>query len=246
MNIGSIIENSVRIYFKNIVVNLFFSALIMLFPYLQYVLLKSSVNYIACVIFVFIFAFLSVNAVYIPFVVSIRKGHITQLWQKLLLKALPISLIWGALCAAFFLATYFVVNNIQNPLWFLIMFIVITFFLWELVILKCVNIISNAEKDVHPKNSLLLILVEGKNEFLSISAFGILVLFLFPVLWEIKKIDNLLMHPDIENKDIANFGKLVFSADEAIFFAVFIFIQLFVIMLCESYPNITGKSENDG
>ena len=246
MNIGRIIENSVRVYFKNIVVNLFFSALIMLLPYLQYVLFKNSVNYIACVIFVIIFAFLSVTVVYIPFVVSIRKGHITQLWQKLLLKSLPISLIWAALCTAFFLATYFVINNAENPIGFLIMFIVFAFFLWELVILKCVNIVSNAEKDVPQKNSLLSVLVESKKEFLSISALGIFVLFLIPVLWEIKKTDNLLMHPDIEYKEISNFGKLVLSADEAILFAVFIFIPLFVIMLCESYPNITGKSENDG
>jgi|GEM_PF-3145784 len=141
MNIGNVIENSIRIYFKNIVVNLFFSALLMLLPYLQYVLIKNSIGYVACAILVFISAFLSVAVVYIPFVVSIRRGRITQLWRKLWRKAIPISLMWATLCTALFLAMYFVANNAQNPFWVLLIIIISAFFLWELVILKCAKVL---------------------------------------------------------------------------------------------------------
>lgn len=234
MNIGNVIENSIRIYFKNIVVNLFFSALLMLLPYLQYVLIKNSIGYVACAILVFISAFLPVAVVYIPFVVSIRRGRITQLWRKLWRKAIPISLMWATLCTALFLAMYFVANNAQNPFWGLLIIIISAFFLWELVILKCADIVLNAEKEHREKTSLFSALAESKQEFSSLSVLGIILIFLIPILWEIKKTDNLLMHPDIEYERGRNYGKLVLSADEAVLFIAFLFIPLFVIMLCEN------------
>ncbi len=234
MNIGSVVENSVRIYFKNIVVNLFFSALLMLLPYLQYVLIKNSVGYVVCAILVFISAFLSVAVVYIPFIVSIRRGRITQLWRKLLRDALPISFMWAVLCTVLFLATYFIINNAENPLQFLLMPIVIAFFLWELVILKCANIVSNAEKEYREKTSLLSVLAGNIFSLIKALISGMMLFILFPIGTN-AFLNRRRLYP---NNQAANAQE--FEIGSTIFF-IFLIFPFVVVFLNYFFCELTGE-----
>lgn len=233
MNIGSVVENSVRIYFKNIVVNLFFSALLMLLPYLQYVLIKNSIGYVACAILVFISAFLSVAVIYIPFVVSIRRGRIMQLWRKLLREALPISLTWAVLCTILFLAIYFITNNTENPLWFLLMLLIVAFFLWELVILKCANIVSNAEKEYREKTSLFSVLAGNVFSLIKALISGIMLFMLFPI-GANAFLNRRMLYP---NNQV---NAQEFEIESTIFF-IFLIFPFVVIFLNSFFCELTGE-----
>lgn len=234
MNIGNVIENSIRIYFKNIVVNLFFSALLMLLPYLQYVLIKNSIGYVACAILVFISAFLSVAVVYIPFVVSIRRGRITQLWRKLWRKAIPISLMWATLCTALFLAMYFVANNAQNPFWVLLIIIISAFFLWELVILKCADIVLNAEKEHREKTSHLSLFAGNIFSLIKAIIAGIMLFILFPI-GANAFLNRRRLYPNNQTENAQEF-----EMGSTIFF-IFLIFPFVVIFLTFFFCELTGE-----
>lgn len=242
MLFDDIIKNTFCIYRKNIVVNLFFSALILLLPYLQYWLIKSSTSVFLSVFCVFFAAFLSVVFVYIPFAVSVHKAHITQLWKTLRRDSLILATQWAVICTLLFYAMVYLLENAALPKVCVLMCAVLMFIVWQVVILKAVNIVCNATDEGDTDVSLFSVIKNNKLFFFCVFLCGAVFMIAIPIMWGAKKQSNLAKYPEIENPTAVPPSELVLTADELTFAEIFLLIPMLVIAMHECYRVVNEEN----
>lgn len=242
MLFDDIIKNTFYIYRKNIVVNLFFSALILLLPYLQYWLINKGVSVSLSVFCVFFAAFLSVVFVYVPFAISVHKAHITQLWKTVFGDALILAAQWAVICALLFSAMVYLLENALLPKVSVLICAVLMFIVWQVVILKAVNIVCNATDESGTGVSLFFVMKNNKRLFAVIFLCGAVFMLAIPIMWGFKKQSNLAKYPEIENPTAAPPSELVLTANELTFAIIFLLIPMLVIAMHECYRVANKKN----
>ncbi len=233
MKLEYIIGDALKIYFKNIIVNLFFSALILLLPYLQYVFIQNETPYIIAFALTLIAAFASVALVYAPFIISVHKARITKLWRVILRDVLTLAAWWSALHAALF-AAFLCVPGFRIIA--VIVYIVLAFFLWMVMVLIVSHIVCSATAEDGEQISLWGILSRDKSGLIRLMLMCLVALSCVPITWGMKKTRNLHFHPHIENP-IGNelMGDLVLSANELTAVLIFFLLPTFTIMVYKYY-----------
>lgn len=181
MKLEYILGDTLKIYFKNIIVNLFFSALIMLLPYLQYVFIQNESAYITAFILTLIAAFASVALVYAPFIVSVHKERITKLWRVILRDVLILSAWWSVLYAALFTAfLYLFYLTLSLKIVAVIVYILLAFLLWIVMVLNVSHIVCSATAE-EKKTTIWKVVNENKMNLLKLAGVNLTILFLFPI-----------------------------------------------------------------
>ena len=110
-----ILDKAWRIYYKNIIVHIFFSILFLALPYAMYLLSKAQVGYVTSAAVIFLLSVAEVFFGFFPFYVSVAKERITLLWKKLLRPAALLSLWWAPLVTALYIAMQFCIREEIMP-----------------------------------------------------------------------------------------------------------------------------------
>lgn len=233
MGLDYIISETFKTYFKNIIVNLFFSALILLLPYLQYVMIQNGSSYITAFALTFITAFVSVALVYAPFIVSVHKARITELWRVLLRDVLTLAAWWSAIYAALFTAflcapSFGVIAAV--------VYILLAFLLWVVMVICVSHIVCSAASQDSAQASLWGIVNRDKSGLIKLMLLGIVALACVPITWGMKKTRNLHFHPHIENPTGNELmGDLVLSANELTALLLFFLFPVLTISIYKYY-----------
>ena len=99
-----ILDKAWRIYYKNLIVHIFFSVLFLALPYAMYLLSKAVAGYAASAAIILALSVAEVFFVFFPFFVSVAKERITLLWKRLLRPAAFLAIWWSPLVTALYIA----------------------------------------------------------------------------------------------------------------------------------------------
>ncbi|MBQ4544060.1 MAG: hypothetical protein II996_00630 [Oscillospiraceae bacterium] len=173
-----VIITSVKIYFKNIVVNLFFSALMLILPYTQSALLQTDMSAVLSSLLVFVTALLSVVLVYIPFFVSVHRARLTKLWRLIISDTLRLSLVWAAVYAGVFYV--FAAFCGMRPA-FVIAYMLLCYVLWQGMVIFSTDIVLRGAEPTDEASSVREVIGKNKGAFAKVCFTGAVLLFLSPI-----------------------------------------------------------------
>lgn len=106
-----ILDKAWRIYYKNLIVHVFFSVLFLALPYAMYLLSKAVAGYAASAAIILALSAAEVFFGFFPFFVSVAKERITLLWKRLLRPAAFLSIWWSPLVTALYIAMQFCIRK---------------------------------------------------------------------------------------------------------------------------------------
>ena len=176
-----IIANSVKIYFKNIVVNLFFSALMLILPYTQSALLQTDMSAVLSSLLVFVTALLSVVLVYIPFFVSVHRARLTKLWRLIISDTLRLSLVWAAVYAGVFYV--FAAFCGMRPA-FVIAYMLLCYILWQGMVIFSTDIVLRGAEPTDEASSVREVIGKNKGAFAKVTIIEAIAVLAYNILGE--------------------------------------------------------------
>ncbi|MBR5543441.1 MAG: hypothetical protein IKU65_05030 [Oscillospiraceae bacterium] len=180
MYFDGVLARAFKTFFKNIIVNLFFSALMLALPYVEYALITQNAALSVSLPAVFIVSAISCVFVYAPFIVSVHKGRITQLWREIFADVMITAVIFAGVITALFLAMEIcIAKAIARTVFAVVIFSALSFVAWEFTILKIINIVCNTQDGEEVK--LSAVLLKNKRIFAKVFAECILIVFLLPI-----------------------------------------------------------------
>ena len=176
-----IITASVKIYFKNIVVNLFFSALMLILPYTQSALLQTDMSAVLSSLLVFVTALLSVVLVYIPFFVSVHRARLTKLWRLIISDTLRLSLVWAAVYAGVFYV--FAAFCGMRPA-FVIAYMLLCYILWQGMVIFSTDIVLRGAEPTDDAPSVREVIGKNKGAFAKVTIIEAIAVLAYNILGE--------------------------------------------------------------
>lgn len=176
-----IITASVKIYFKNIVVNLFFSALMLILPYTQSALLQTDMSAVLSSLLVFVTALLSVVLVYIPFFVSVHRARLTKLWRLIISDTLRLSFVWAAVYAGVFYV--FAAFCGMRPA-FVIAYMLLCYILWQGMVIFSTDIVLRGAEPTDDAPSVREVIGKNKGAFAKVTIIEAIAVLAYNILGE--------------------------------------------------------------
>ncbi|MBQ2840975.1 MAG: hypothetical protein IJE70_06480 [Oscillospiraceae bacterium] len=176
-----IITASVKIYFKNIVVNLFFSALMLILPYTQSALLQTDMSAVLSSLLVFVTALLSVVLVYIPFFVSVHRARLTKLWRLIISDTLRLSFVWAAVYAGVFYV--FAAFCGMRPA-FVIAYMLLCYILWQGMVIFSTDIVLRGAEPTDDAPSVREVIGKNKGAFAKLTIIEAIAVLAYNILGE--------------------------------------------------------------
>ncbi len=110
-----ILDKAWRIYYKNIIVHVFFSVLFLALPYAMYLLAKAQAVYAVSAVVVLLLSAAEVFFGFFPFYVSVARERISLLRKRLLRPATLLALWWSPLVTALYIAMQFCIREEVLP-----------------------------------------------------------------------------------------------------------------------------------
>lgn len=173
-----LVQQAFKLYPKNIAVGLFCSVFMMLFSYLQFVLIRNNLSLWLSAVLVFSAAFASVAFLYTPFVISVHRARITMLWRGISRDVLSLALFWAIIYSALFATLFYLLKlSVEPQAVILILFIMLLFIIWQLMLFKVITIVFNATAEDRAEVSLRSLFLANKAQFIEVvlCSFGVLV-----------------------------------------------------------------------
>ena len=176
-----ILYEAIKLYKKNIATGLLFSAFMLLFPYLHFVLLRDSVPLHICAVLVFVGAFISLMFLYAPFLASIHRRK-TSSRKKLAWSRISTNSLWWALVhSVIFTVFLFLCSSYPEhaPL-IKILFSALLFTLYQIVLFQTAFIITESASET----SFFSLFIKRKALFIETFLLNIALLFSVPYFTE--------------------------------------------------------------
>jgi len=180
-----LLNEAFKLYLKNIVVGLFCSVFMMLFPYLQFVLIRDNISVPISALLVFAAAFLSAAFLYTPFIISVHRARISKIWSAIWHEVLATSVTYSMSHSVLYAIFYYTLTNstfYRNIL--PLIFTISVFILYQLMLLKISLVVFNCEI-AHSLRKTVLSVINSKRTLLAEMLFcGFSLLIIVPLLLE--------------------------------------------------------------
>jgi len=180
-----LLNEAFKLYLKNIVVGLFCSVFMMLFPYLQFVLIRNNAPVPMSALLVFAAAFLSVAFLYTPFITSVHRARISKIWSAIWYEVLAIAIYWAFFHSALFLFAY-TTRHLCGEICAIvcILFLLLSIVFWQTMLFKLVLVIYKKTSEKSLKISLFNLFTKNKALFMEAYIFNIGLLLFVPYFTE--------------------------------------------------------------